>query len=115
MFAVCAMLVLPYLVLAKHAGIIRHYKFDVGTPSHFYYVKHLAAFLLPAVLISVFLCIGLFQIKLQKVTRLCQSKNIVTVNGQFPGPRIIAREGDRVLIKVVNHVQNNITIHWYAI
>lgn len=57
---------------------------------------------------------GPFQIKLQKVTRLCQSKNIVTVNGQFPGPRIIAREGDRVIIKVVNHVQNNITIHWYA-
>lgn len=60
------------------------------------------------------LSIGLLQIKLQKVTRLCQTKSIVTVNGQFPGPRIIAREGDRVLIKVVNNVQNNITIHWYA-
>lgn len=60
------------------------------------------------------LSIGLLQIKLQRVTRLCQTKSIVTVNGQFPGPRIIAREGDRVLIKVVNYVQNNITIHWYA-
>ncbi|KAL6336647.1 hypothetical protein AAG906_035961 [Vitis piasezkii] len=82
MFAVCAMWFLPDLVLAKHAGSTRHYKFDI---------------------------------KLQKVTRLCQSKNIVTVNGQFPGPRIIAREGDRVIIKVVNHVQNNITIHWHGI
>ncbi|XP_052172012.1 laccase-17-like [Diospyros lotus] len=56
-----------------------------------------------------------FNIKLQNVTRLCQTKSIVTVNGQFPGPRIIAREGDRVLVKVVNHVKNNITIHWHGV
>ncbi|TXG73957.1 hypothetical protein EZV62_002536 [Acer yangbiense] len=31
------------------------------------------------------------------------------------GPRIVAREGDRLLIKVVNHVQNNISIHWHGI
>ncbi|KAM3325651.1 hypothetical protein P3S67_000776 [Capsicum chacoense] len=31
---------------------------------------------------------------------------------QFPGPRIIAREGDRLVIKVVNNVQYNVTIHW---
>ncbi|KAG1337856.1 laccase-17 [Cocos nucifera] len=40
---------------------------------------------------------------------------MVTVNGQFPGPRIEAREGDQVVVKVVNHVQNNITIHWHGI
>ncbi|KAH7533914.1 hypothetical protein FEM48_Zijuj04G0182000 [Ziziphus jujuba var. spinosa] len=56
-----------------------------------------------------------FDIKLQNVTRLCHTKSIVTVNGQFPGPRIIAREGDRLLIKVVNHVPNNISIHWHGI
>ncbi|KGN58859.1 laccase-17 [Cucumis sativus] len=56
-----------------------------------------------------------FQIQLQNVTRLCQTKTIVTVNGQFPGPRIIAREGDRLLIKVVNHVQNNISLHWHGV
>ncbi|KAF8397455.1 hypothetical protein HHK36_016372 [Tetracentron sinense] len=56
-----------------------------------------------------------FNIKLQNVTRLCHTKSIVTVNGQFPGPRIVAREGDRVVIKVVNHVQNNISIHWHGI
>lgn len=38
---------------------------------------------------------------------------MVTVNGQFPGPKIVVREGDRVVVKVVNHVRNNITIHWY--
>ncbi|KMT18357.1 hypothetical protein BVRB_2g025130 [Beta vulgaris subsp. vulgaris] len=56
-----------------------------------------------------------FNVKLQNVTRLCHTKSIVTVNGQFPGPRIVAREGDRLVIKVVNHVQNNITIHWHGI
>ncbi|XP_002520231.2 laccase-17 [Ricinus communis] len=56
-----------------------------------------------------------FNIMLQNVTRLCHSKSMVTVNGQFPGPRIMAREGDRLLIKVVNNVQNNISIHWHGI
>ncbi|XP_058099314.1 laccase-17-like [Magnolia sinica] len=56
-----------------------------------------------------------FDIQLRNVTRLCQTKSILTVNGQFPGPRIIAREGDRVLIKVVNHVQRNVSLHWHGV
>ncbi|KAG4921854.1 hypothetical protein AAZX31_18G162800 [Glycine max] len=56
-----------------------------------------------------------FEIRHQNVTRLCHTKSMVTVNGQFPGPRIVAREGDRLLIKVTNHVSNNITIHWHGI
>lgn len=56
-----------------------------------------------------------FNITMQNVTRLCHTKSMVTVNGQFPGPRIVAREGDRLLIKVNNHVTNNITIHWHGI
>ncbi|RVW49258.1 Laccase-17 [Vitis vinifera] len=56
-----------------------------------------------------------FNIELQNVTRLCHTKSIVSVNGQFPGPPIIAREGDRVVVKVVNHVQNNVTIHWHGV
>ncbi|KAK6229076.1 hypothetical protein SCA6_018027 [Theobroma cacao] len=56
-----------------------------------------------------------FDIKLHNVTRLCNTKSIVSVNGQFPGPRIVAREGDQLLIKVVNHVSNNISIHWHGI
>lgn len=49
------------------------------------------------------------------MTRLCKTKSIVTVNGKFPGPTIVAREGDRVVVNVVNHVQNNITLHWYIV
>ncbi|CAN6471738.1 unnamed protein product [Victoria cruziana] len=52
---------------------------------------------------------------MKNVTRLCVTKPIITVNGQYPGPRIVAREGDRVIVKVVNHVSNNITIHWHGI
>ncbi|KAK9190423.1 hypothetical protein WN943_019028 [Citrus x changshan-huyou] len=56
-----------------------------------------------------------FHIKMQNITRLCQTKSIVTVNGQFPGPRIIAREGDRLLIRVINNVKYNVTIHWHGV
>ncbi|KAL2468294.1 Laccase-17 [Forsythia ovata] len=56
-----------------------------------------------------------FDIKMKNVTKLCQTKNIVTVNGQFPGPTISVREGDRVIVKVVNHVQYNVSIHWHGV
>ncbi|KAJ9565324.1 hypothetical protein OSB04_001290 [Centaurea solstitialis] len=56
-----------------------------------------------------------FDIRMRNVTRLCKTKSIITVNGKFPGPRIIAREGDRLVINVVNHVLNNISIHWHGI
>ncbi|KAM3217094.1 hypothetical protein P3L10_026537 [Capsicum annuum] len=49
-----------------------------------------------------------FNIQMQNVTRLCQTMSIVTVNGLFPEPRIIAREGDRLVIKVVNNVQHGV-------
>ncbi|KAG6427551.1 hypothetical protein SASPL_111797 [Salvia splendens] len=56
-----------------------------------------------------------FNIVQHNVTRLCNTKTIVSVNGKFPGPRITAREGDRVLVKVVNNVTNNVSIHWHGI
>ncbi|ONK67736.1 uncharacterized protein A4U43_C05F3210 [Asparagus officinalis] len=56
-----------------------------------------------------------FDIQLANVTRLCHTKSVVTVNGQFPGPKIFAREGDRVIIRVNNHVQNNVTLHWHGV
>ncbi|CAL9067094.1 unnamed protein product [Musa banksii] len=49
------------------------------------------------------------------VTRLCYTKSIITVNGQYPGPTIFARDGDRVIVNVENHVRDNVTIHWYGI
>ena len=55
----------------------------------------------------------MLQIRQQNVTHLCKTKTMITVNGKFPGPRVVAREGDTLVVKVVNHVKNNITIHWY--
>ncbi|THU51779.1 hypothetical protein C4D60_Mb06t34630 [Musa balbisiana] len=49
---------------------------------------------------------------MKNVTQLCSTKPIVTVNGQFPGPTQSARQGDTVLVKVVNHVRYDVTIHW---
>nr|XP_009388612.1 PREDICTED: laccase-4-like [Musa acuminata subsp. malaccensis] len=49
------------------------------------------------------------------VTRLCYTKSIITVNGQYPGPTIFARDGDRVIVDVVNHVRDNVTIHWHGV
>ncbi|GMN23861.1 hypothetical protein TIFTF001_000305 [Ficus carica] len=56
-----------------------------------------------------------FNVVLKNTTKLCSSKPIVTVNGEFPGPTIYAREDDTLLIKVVNHVQYNLSIHWHGI
>ena len=49
------------------------------------------------------------------VTRLCHTKSLVSINGQFPGPTIYVREGDYVIVNVTNLVTYNVTIHWYII
>lgn len=56
-----------------------------------------------------------FNVVTKNVTRLCSTKPIVTVNGLFPGPTVYAREGDTVLVKVVNHARYNLSIHWHGI
>nr|XP_043635353.1 laccase-4-like [Erigeron canadensis] len=56
-----------------------------------------------------------FNVVMKQANRLCSKKPIVTVNGQFPGPTLYAREGDTVLVRVVNHVKYNVSIHWHGI
>ncbi|KAI8564164.1 hypothetical protein RHMOL_Rhmol03G0160800 [Rhododendron molle] len=58
---------------------------------------------------------GTAQVVLKNITRLCATKPIVTVNGKFPGPTLLAREDDTVIVRVVNHVEYNITIHWHGV
>ncbi|XBI66638.1 hypothetical protein VPH35_046169 [Triticum aestivum] len=55
------------------------------------------------------------QVATMNVTRLCGSKSIVVVNGQFPGPTVSAREGDLVVVRVVNKAQYNMSIHWHGV
>uniref|UniRef100_A0ACD5VSV8 Uncharacterized protein n=1 Tax=Avena sativa TaxID=4498 RepID=A0ACD5VSV8_AVESA len=56
-----------------------------------------------------------FNVRMANVTRLCGTKSIPTVNGQFPGPKLVAREGDRLVVKVHNHINYNVSFHWHGI
>ncbi|KAK7294648.1 hypothetical protein RJT34_17538 [Clitoria ternatea] len=56
-----------------------------------------------------------FHVVQKNTTRLCSSKPIVTVNGKFPGPTLYAKEDDTVLVKVRNHINHNVTIHWHGV
>ncbi|TYI26171.1 hypothetical protein E1A91_A05G095900v1 [Gossypium mustelinum] len=56
-----------------------------------------------------------FNVVVKNTTRLCSTKPIVTVNRRYPGPTIVAREDDTILVKVVNHVKYNLSIHWHGI
>ncbi|KAH9304726.1 hypothetical protein KI387_009130 [Taxus chinensis] len=56
-----------------------------------------------------------FTIATQNVTRLCKEQEIVTVNGQFPGPTLYAHEGDNVVVQVQNKGPYNVTIHWHGV
>ncbi|XP_021750503.1 laccase-15-like [Chenopodium quinoa] len=48
-------------------------------------------------------------------TRLCGTKSILTVNGQFPGPTIYTHKGETVVVEVVNRSKHNITLHWHGV
>ncbi|XP_021715477.1 laccase-4-like [Chenopodium quinoa] len=71
--------------------------------------------LLPALLVESRVRHYKFNVVLKNHTRLCSTKQIVTVNGKYPGPTIVAREDDTVLVKVVNHVKYNLSIHWHGV
>ncbi|GJY01901.1 laccase/diphenol oxidase family protein, partial [Tanacetum coccineum] len=58
---------------------------------------------------------GIVVVKEASYTRLCEMKNILTVNGQFPGPTLNVREGDTIYVKVHNNGRYNITIHWHGV
>lgn len=45
-------------------------------------------------------------------TKVCATKTMLTVNGEFPGPTIYARRGDLVIVDIINRADQNITIHW---
>ncbi|KAI8016689.1 Laccase-4 [Camellia lanceoleosa] len=75
----------------------------------------MVACLFPALVVECRVRHYKFNVVMRNTTRLCSTKPIVTVNGRFPGPTVYAREDDTVLVKVVNHVKHNISIHWHGI
>ncbi|XP_045821515.1 laccase-15-like [Trifolium pratense] len=56
-----------------------------------------------------------FIVKEARYTRLCSTKNILTVNGKFPGPTIRVYNGDTIYVNVYNKGNYNITIHWHGV
>ncbi|KAL2470971.1 Laccase-3 [Abeliophyllum distichum] len=56
-----------------------------------------------------------FVVQQTPVKRLCRTHNIITVNGQFPGPTLAVRNGDTLVIKVTNRARYNVTLHWHGI
>jgi FtsP/CotA-like multicopper oxidase with cupredoxin domain len=42
-------------------------------------------------------------------------RNVWTSNGQYPGPMIRANKGDRIVVYVINNLEDNTTIHWHGI
>ncbi|CAM6106995.1 unnamed protein product [Calypogeia fissa] len=55
-----------------------------------------------------------FDVRMVNYTVNCRTKEIVTVNGMFPGPIIYANEGDRVIVNVTNNSNANMTIHFHG-
>ncbi|XP_052174510.1 laccase-7-like [Diospyros lotus] len=56
-----------------------------------------------------------FRVRNITIQRLCQQRTITTVNGSLPGPTIRVREGDTLVVHVLNNSPYNITIHWHGI
>ncbi|KAF5467676.1 hypothetical protein F2P56_011907 [Juglans regia] len=76
----------------------------------------LGLFLLAGMVIH---CHGLsrhtFVVKEAPYTRLCSTKNILTINGKFPGPTLQVRKGETIVVDVHNKGDYNITIHWHGV
>ncbi|EOA20248.1 hypothetical protein CARUB_v10000548mg [Capsella rubella] len=49
------------------------------------------------------------------VKPLCKEQIIPSVNGSLPGPTINVREGDTLVVHVINNSTYNITIHWHGV
>ncbi|KAK4270423.1 hypothetical protein QN277_023460 [Acacia crassicarpa] len=56
-----------------------------------------------------------FEVANVTVTRLCRDNVIAAVNGIFPGPTIYVREGETIIVHVINNSPYNLTIHWHGV
>ncbi|BAD81778.1 putative laccase [Oryza sativa Japonica Group] len=58
-----------------------------------------------------------FNVATLSLPRICQPGNtsVTAVNGRVPGPQVEAREGDTVVIHVINDSPYNVTVHWHGV
>lgn len=56
-----------------------------------------------------------FQVGERSIRRVCSKQVKVVVNGSLPGPTIHVREGDTLIVHVLNNSPYNMTIHWHGV
>ncbi|XP_031497903.1 laccase-3-like [Nymphaea colorata] len=56
-----------------------------------------------------------FVVQETPVKRLCKTTDVITVNGQYPGPLIEVRTGDQLVITAINMCKYDVTLHWHGI
>ncbi|CAL9196280.1 unnamed protein product [Musa hybrid cultivar] len=56
-----------------------------------------------------------FIVQATPMKRLCRTHNIITVNGRYPGPTLAVRNGDTLVVNVVNRAKYNVTLHWHGV
>ncbi|KAL5550172.1 hypothetical protein UlMin_000348 [Ulmus minor] len=56
-----------------------------------------------------------FKVQNLRVRKLGRDQVITVVNGRLPGPTIVVREGDTLLVHVLNKSPYPITIHWHGV
>ncbi|XP_017702442.2 laccase-6-like isoform X2 [Phoenix dactylifera] len=54
-------------------------------------------------------------VQTKRITKICKTRDIVTINGKYPGPVVYAQEDDRVIVAVTNKTPYNATIHWHGV
>ncbi|KAJ0751513.1 putative laccase [Helianthus annuus] len=103
--------VISLLKIVFCEALLRHHEFFVSK----FHFKGTNIFIPLSISLNVIVTIGfvITQVKEASYTRLCETKSILTVNGQFPGPTLYVRKGDTIYVKVHNNGRYNITIHWY--
>lgn len=93
-------------------SLVRHYSFIVKLYNfHSFFISLEAKTKTNFVTVkSVFV-----QVLLKNERKACGRKDIMTVNGKFPGPTLYAREDDTVIVRVTNRANHNLTIHWFQL
>jgi FtsP/CotA-like multicopper oxidase with cupredoxin domain len=56
-----------------------------------------------------------WEVKYEYKSPDCYKKLAITINGQIPGPTILAQQNDTIIVEIKNSLTENVTIHWHGI
>lgn len=58
----------------------------------------------------------IWEVKYEFKSPDCYKKLAITINGQSPGPTIIAQQGDTIIVELKNSLlTENLAMHWHGI